>query len=404
MHRRGEIIALGRRPEVLVALVLGAMAALYGWLEFLTTFFRPGMIGIDYIAPGTDFMVFHEVARNALGGSLAAVLDGDTLTKNINADYSSWLGHALSYRAWIYPPSFLLVLLPFGCLPFLPAYALFEIASAVALYFAVTVDAKPGDHARTVAWCAFLCPAAAVNAVSGQNGFLVAAALVGGMRLVFSRPLLAGALLGLATIKPHFAILVPIALIAAQQWRGLGAFIVSSAVLALVSLFAFGTGPWSAWLHEATAALASPDLKWVPYGRVWGDSVWACMVTLGLPFAVASFLQWAAVIFAAGCTAVAYHRRPENALPVFLVAALLAAPHWSPYDAVLLTIAGVIAAVAYTGPRIWYGLLALALWYVPLASPPIMIPTGRFIPLLLIVFLVMAIPKAGGSNRLSPSR
>ena len=46
------------------------VASFYGWALLVSTFIRPGSIGLNLIAPGTDWMVFYGAVRSALAGHL----------------------------------------------------------------------------------------------------------------------------------------------------------------------------------------------------------------------------------------------------------------------------------------------------------------------------------------------
>jgi hypothetical protein len=116
-----------------------------------------------------------------------------------------------------------------------------------------------------------LCPAAAINVIDGQNVFLVAALIVGGIGLMASRPVLAGLLLGLLTFKPQFCILVPLALIAAGQWRTFFAAGASALATVAVSSLIFGWDLWLRWFPLIIGNLLNPDEKWISYGRMWGE-------------------------------------------------------------------------------------------------------------------------------------
>ncbi|MDE2181880.1 MAG: DUF2029 domain-containing protein [Alphaproteobacteria bacterium] len=351
-------------------------------------------MGPNYRGVGTDWMVFYGAVESFRSGHFSIAANGDAFTRFLNQQFAPWLSAPLPYRPWVYPPSYLFLLLPFGLLPFLTAYGAFQLLTAAALFAAIAWRADNNEpHARTIALLVLLCPAASINAVDGQNAFLSAALLVGGIRLLEERPLLAGAVLGLATFKPQFAVLVPVALLAAGQWRALVAFVLSAVALAAASALVIGIDAWTMWFHASTTALVSPNPKWVEYGRLWGNSVWTCAVAVGASLKLADGLQLAALAVAAAFTAIAFRRQAGCRLAVLLTATLLAAPHWSPYDAVLLSLAAMVWA--FRGPIVsasmWPWILVLALWLVPLMSPPILIPAGRMVPLLIVTFLAVMI-------------
>src|SRR3546814_16239769 len=63
-----------------------------------------------------------------------------------------------------------------------------------------------------------LAPASYINISGGQNGFLTGALLIGGLRLLGPKPILAGICFGLLTVKPPLGILLPFAPVASRHW------------------------------------------------------------------------------------------------------------------------------------------------------------------------------------------
>ncbi len=387
---RFSLASPGFKPPAIYLAVLVA-AAIYGWLMLVSTIVAPGSIGPNFNALGTDWMVFEAAARATLSGHIAGIFDGDHFTAFLNAQFADRLSAPLPFRPWVYPPSFLALVLPFGFLGFLGSYLLFQALSAAALVGALTIGA-PRNQARVIALCVLLCPASAINVIDGQLTFAVAAIFVCGFRLVDARPLLGGAVLGLLTIKPQFALLAPIALIAAGQWRPFLAAAVSAFALAALSAAMFGIEPWLWWFQQSAASIVSPDPKWVEYGRMWGDAVYTCAILLGASGKIASLLQLAALAAGAGAVIAAF-RRPldrDLRLAVLLVATVLAAPHWGSYDTVLLALAGLLW-IARTGNESWRWFVVMLFWLVPIVSPPLVSIPGRVVPLLLAAFLVIAL-------------
>jgi alpha-1,2-mannosyltransferase len=379
-----------------------AAAAAYGWLVFAATFAHPGAIGPNYNADGTDWMVYHGAVQSYFDEKLATIFDGDRFTAFLNQRYGAYLSESLPFRPWVYPPSYLLLLLPFGWLGFAASFAAFQIVTAAALAAAVVVGAGEEDRAwRAIAVCALACPAASINAVDGQNAFLSAAILVAGLRLLDARPALAGMALGLLTVKPQFALLAPLALIACRAWRALLGAAASASLMVLASAILFGWSAWVTWLHLTAANLIWPDAKWIEYGRMWGNSVWTCATVLGAPAFVATLLQLAFSVGAAAAVCIAFRHRMTCRAPILLAATVLAAPHWSPYDAVLLTLAGAwwLALKPGAARQTWPWILMLALWLIPVLSPPLLTPAGRLAPLLIAGFIGAAMRLDLGSRK-----
>ena len=71
-----------------------------------------------------------------------------------------------------------------------------------------------------------VAPGVAVNVFFGQNGFLTAALLIGGLVNLDRRPILSGILFGMLTIKPQFGLLLPVLLLITGRWRVIAAAVV----------------------------------------------------------------------------------------------------------------------------------------------------------------------------------
>jgi hypothetical protein len=381
-----------------------AVFSLYAWALFLSTFSHPGAIGLNLNAPGTDWMVFYEAARLFFEDRLGLIFDGQRFTAELNATFSGWLSQPLPYRPWIYPPTYLLLLLPFGKLPFGTAYAAFQLATALLLVVALwSASDRPGARGF-VAIAVLLSPAAAINIAVGQNAFFTAALLVIGFRQLQRRPMLAGAALGLLTVKPQFWLLVPVALLASRQWRVLAASLISAALLAAASAAVLGHDIWVQWVTSSLATYNDATGQWMETGRLWGDSVYACLVAAGAPHGVANAGQFGALVLAAAITFLAFCRplRSDSRLAIILAAAILAAPHSSIHETVFLAIAALlwISATA-EGTPIWQWIFALALWLAPIFNPPLVTPVGRLTPILILAYIAIAL--RGRSHALAHS-
>ncbi|MGI4954066.1 MAG: glycosyltransferase family 87 protein, partial [Janthinobacterium lividum] len=140
------------------------------------------------------------------------------------------------------------------------------------------------------------------NIVEGQNAFLTAALLGGGVLLADRRPVLAGMLFGAACYKPHFGLLVPVALLAGRRWRSVAAAAGVVVGLGGLSWLLYGTATWAAYLrlfldsgHEYGAGRVSFSGMVGTFGasRLAGVAVPAAMVLQGLAgLAAAGVVGW----------------------------------------------------------------------------------------------------------------
>jgi alpha-1,2-mannosyltransferase len=215
-HGAGSFEQRGALHPPAVVLIPSLVMSLYVWLILVTTIPYPGKIGLDYNTLGTDWMVFYGAIRSVLDGNAPLIFDGDRFTDFLNTAFAGWLSKPLEFRPWAYPPSFLVLLLPFAPLGFFGSYVAFQIVTAALLAVALRASAGAALASGALLAAVLICPASAINAIDGQAVFLVAALIVGGFGLLEQRPYLGGLVLGLLTFKPQ-CILVPIALVAAGQ-------------------------------------------------------------------------------------------------------------------------------------------------------------------------------------------
>jgi hypothetical protein len=172
-----------------------------------------------------------------------------------------------------YPPSALPLMAPFGLLSFWPAFWAWTSLSAAAFWTA----------ARRIAsspWLVFIMPQMVLAIVLGQTTLWIGALMIWGVLLLPSRPIVAGALFGIAAaIKPQFAIMVPVAVIAGGHWRAIPGGFAGLGAMLLLSL-PFGPLLWRDW---ASVLGGHPGIV-TGYGLDFlGASPMQALKVLGLP-------------------------------------------------------------------------------------------------------------------------
>ena len=231
-----------------------------------------------------------------------------------------------------YPPTFLLLVWPIGLLGFWPAYIAW-VGGSFCLYVVATCLRAPGK-AWAVAVTLF-APTTTACVVSGQSGFLLAALLVGGARLIGPRPVLAGILFGLLTYKPQFGLLVPLALLAARRWRCIAAACATTVVVGVLDTTVFGRTIWMAWWRSLPGYAAFFD--WATAGIRTIPTVLGNVQALGFSHDAAQAVQAVAALAAAAAVWAAWRRPGPFAIPALLAATCLATPHAFLYDLPLLS-------------------------------------------------------------------
>lgn len=175
------------------------------------------------------------------------------------------------YPNWPYPPTFLLILAPFGALPYFGAFVVWDIATLlgciVVVYFIV--------RQRPAIALMLASPYTLWNFLAGQNGFLTASLIGAALLAIERRPVLAGVLTGCLSYKPQFGLLFPIALAASNQWRAFASAAATTGLLAVASIAVFGTGVWIAFprglvIQSSLNLFADPDSNWGLLQTVYG--------------------------------------------------------------------------------------------------------------------------------------
>jgi alpha-1,2-mannosyltransferase len=240
-----------------------------------------------------------------------------------------------------YPPPYLLVIRPLGWMSYPLAQALWS-GTTLAAYLAALWDRPPRSSTLLLA---LLAPAAAVNLFYGQNGFLTAALLMGGIRLAPSRPVLGGILLGLLlSYKPQFGLLAVIALAASELWCAALAGALTVAAAAIASLLAFGAEPWSAWIGSL------PEFGTIVYEQrarlvALMPTAFSNALALGASERSALLIQTAVAFVAAAAVWFAFRStRGKPAAAALAVASVLASPYAFIYDLTLVAAAAALIA------------------------------------------------------------
>ncbi|MFZ9501884.1 MAG: glycosyltransferase family 87 protein [Beijerinckiaceae bacterium] len=324
--------------------------------------------------PTHDFTNLWIGGRLALAGRLDALFDVEAYRRAIDEMVRPFLAGS----EWSYPPTMLLLGVPFALLALYPAFALWS-AGTLVMFLAA---ARACGAGLAILSAMALSPAAVNNFLFGQNGAFTAACLVGGYALAPRRPVLAGALIGLLVVKPHAALLAPICLAAAGAWRAFFVAGLCALALAAASLAFFGVEAWRGFFSVTTpmmvAYMEAPPLH--PYQRN-GVSTFLLARTLGADVSLAYALQGAATA-AAAVMAWRLWRAPcaDPALRAAASALLgvVAAPYGYAYELFALTFAAILL-VARDGARSPALLVLFGVaWVWPLLS---LFSTALFYPI-----------------------
>ena len=195
---------------------------------------------------GSDFVSFWVAAREALVADPTVAYARETFEPIQQALFPEG-----GFFAFFYPPHFQLMLLPLGGLSFSVALIIWL---AVTFALVAWVMVKITGNAKLALLLAIAFPAAFLNISHGQNAFLTAGLFATGLYLLPSRPVLAGVFFGVLTFKPQLGVLIPVALLAAGQWRTIFSAAITTLTLVATSALVLGVDVWSAFLAQTQAA------------------------------------------------------------------------------------------------------------------------------------------------------
>lgn len=310
---------------------------------------------------GRDFAIFWSAAILLWRGDVVTLFDPALFQLSLDR----LMGETLAFMPFPYPPNAILVLWPLGLLPFGPAllcWLSFTFAGIAATLRRVDIG-----------WIGILgllfSPAAIVNICSGQNGFLSAALLGGGLLLLDKRPIAAGILIGLLSYKPQLGLLIPCLLIAGGYWRSFAVAAATVILMIVSSLLFTGILGWQLYLANSMPQ----HVHFLQYGSGFfqhmSPTYFMNARLFGADLSLAWTLQAVMATVIAGGAIWGFRRKAmfELKVAMALVATLLISPYVLTYDLVIAGIAILLAARC--GP--WHvaerGIFALA-WLLPLAA------------------------------------
>jgi hypothetical protein len=317
-------------PRVFVALFLGFL--IYRYLYYPDLFYA------------SDFSHYWVAARLAGAGDPTAVYDFSRLQA-----FGQAVAGIKVAIPWFNTPTFLMLLLPFSLVPY-HASLFVWIMSTLGGYLVVMRRLAPHPQ---FTWLALAFPSTLLNISYGQNGFLSVIFLGGGLVLLERVPIAAGFFLGLMTYKPHFALLIPIALAAGRRWQALAAMLVTSAGLIGASALLFGIDVWGTFFQKITVMLGGLKGGQISAATVLPlekmPTVFSVIKGLGADTLTAAVIQAICGLVIGAMVAWVWHSKASPAISaaVLVLGAFLVTPYAFVYDNILIVMA--LACLGWEG-------------------------------------------------------
>jgi hypothetical protein len=265
------------------------------------------------------------------------------------------------------------------------------ILSTLAAYVAVFRRVMKGSAAM---WCLAAFSGLWINFMHGQNAFLTAALAGAAILCLRRRPYLAGVLIGLLAIKPHLALLFPVALLAIGAWRTFATAAVTTIAFTAAGMGVLGTATLKACVGSLGTAQRFLEDGSLPWAKM--PTAFAFGRLLHLPIPAAYALQALLAVAAAAVVWRVWRRSADWELrgAVLMSATFLISPYVFDYD--LAWLAFPIAWLAAKGLREGWlpgerEVLAAA-WLLPFLMAPIAsatsVQTGPFV-LMALLWIVL---------------
>jgi Glycosyltransferase family 87 len=361
--------------------VLGALAFAGTALAYLVTIAWVAPIPRDStgLVVGRDFLNFWMYGRAAALPDPGRFYDPLVYTRELTAllwpDYPE--------QNFSYPPTIMLIAAPFGRLPYMPALWLWTAFGIAAL---VAVARRHLADTRALIALA-VSPAVLFCLMSGQSSLITAAMLVTIFAWLERRPLVAGMLIGLLTLKPQVGMLFPVMLIAGGYWRVFTSAAVTSLVLAALTAALFGPQVWVDFLRVGLPAqnfvLVDPKLTLEPFL----PTIFMNLRGIGASFALAMGVQLVVSGFAVAAVVWVFGFRrdvsPDVKMALFLACAVSVTPYLLAYDtlplcfvALLLLQSGKLDAAGRRLAQLvyWLPVIQLGLGHIHVPGPALIAP------------------------------
>jgi hypothetical protein len=374
--------------ETLRALtLLGAFACVLTLALYVVTITWSGPFPRDAttLVVGRDFLNAWMYGRAAFTADPGQFFD----VARYQQELATILGPDYPGQNWSYPPSIMLFLAPFGRLGYLSALAAWTVFS-LAIFIAIAhrfVD-------RRVLIIVLMSPAALLALMAGQSSLVSAAMLATIFAWLDRRPVGAGIIIGLLTLKPQLGLLFPLILIASRRWTVFAAAAVTTVMIAGATAAVWGPQVWIDFvrlgLQSQTLPLLDPELR----AAAFQTTIFKNARVAGVSHDVAMVLQGVVALAAAATVAWAYYAR-RNADPLLLATLFLACsvsltPYFNSYDLVAVTLFAVALLAAgrldVTGHRLVHLVYWLPLIQVVFATH---LPGPALIPPAFAIYLFL---------------
>jgi hypothetical protein len=350
------------KPDRVTALILLVLALLLE-TPLTRTYFWPGADGFMPLGCpiGDDFVNGWASIRLAASDRLQVLFHDRQYTPAI----SELFGRDVMHHLWSYPPTALLLFLPFLHIGYFPALAIWTAVGLVAYFTVARLYLGPGKWLAMAMLVA--APSTWITLLDGQNGFITAALFIGACLSLKARPALAGGLLGLLTFKPQLGLIMPFALPALRAWRAILFACIVTVAFAAASVAAFG---WDFWVQYVAIILPDETAAMEDFTGFFTGlivSLYGALRHGGMSSTLSMALQSVCIltVIVLSCRALPRCRTVHHRTLILATAAPLMTPYVLNYDLPLMSLP--LAGLLFNGQRLehWRRGSWAAAWLTP---------------------------------------
>ncbi len=231
-----------------INLLLLSGLVLFAVLNFIGSRFLNGhFLDTLNLILGRDFLNFYHYGIAAWEDNPAKYYDttyyDGVLTKFFG-------GHDYTYQQWSYPPHYMLIAAPFALVNYYVAFVIF-ITLSLYLYWKYIVNTFKEDAYQSAFW---LTPLLFLFIICGQLSAIIAVLFVIIFNQMDKRPIIAGLLIAMLTVKPQVGLLLPVFLMLTGRWKVFFGATLGTISFFLASVFIHGIEPWITYLEVGAPA------------------------------------------------------------------------------------------------------------------------------------------------------
>ena len=259
-------------------------------------------------------------------------------------------GHDYTFQQWSYPPHYMLIAAPFAFFNYYIALAIFTLVSLFTYWKIIVSTFDTGEY-RTAFW---MTPIFILFVICGQLSALIAVLFVIIFNIMDKRPLLAGLLIALLTIKPQVGLLFPLFLMMTGRWKVFLAASIGTISFIGLSVLVHGIEPWLTFLEVGAPAQSKVlvNLPEITAGLM--PTAFVNFYNAGWGFNAAAAIHAMVAISAIATMIIVCRKTTDKFLQyaIFLTCTFLLTPYLMMYDILILVWVVLMMATKYLMSRI----------------------------------------------------